>query len=44
MAKHRKTETPKCPNGHDANSNGNCFDPNCVYNNSRKNEGHSTER
>jgi hypothetical protein len=29
---------PQCPNGHPANNNGNCFDPNCVYRNSAQND------
>jgi hypothetical protein len=24
-------DSPKCPNGHPANSDGACFDQNCVY-------------
>lgn len=26
----------KCPNGHSANSNGNCFDSGCVYRNDNR--------
>lgn len=26
-----------CPNGHRANSNGNCFEPSCVYRNDNRN-------
>ena len=28
-----------CPNGHPANSNGNCFGHGCVYDNSKRHEG-----
>ena len=30
----------KCPNGHKANSNGNCFDSGCVYRNDNRHTGH----
>jgi hypothetical protein len=30
------TPTPKCPNGHAANSNGNCFVDGCVYSNANR--------
>jgi hypothetical protein len=28
-----KSDPPKCPNGHPANSSGNCFDNTCPYRN-----------
>jgi hypothetical protein len=29
----------ECPNGHPANSNGNCFNDTCPYANSKRNDG-----
>lgn len=41
MGKHSAPETPKqkCPNGHDANSNGNCFENGCAYANTYRHDG-----
>jgi len=34
-----KSDPPQCPNGHAANSGGNCFDANCPYANSKRHDG-----
>ncbi len=35
----KKQEQPKCPNGHPANSNGNCFNKTCPYRNEERHKG-----
>jgi hypothetical protein len=30
----------QCPNGHAANSEGNCFEPSCPYHVSKRHDGH----
>lgn len=35
----KNDDPPKCPNGHPANSNGNCFDANCPYRNDQRHDG-----
>lgn len=30
----------QCPNGHPANSEGNCFEPSCPYHVSKRHDGH----
>jgi hypothetical protein len=34
-----KSDPPKCPNGHPANSSGNCFDNTCPYRNDQRHDG-----